>query len=132
MIEVACGIIRRSGRVLAVQRGPGMRHPGKWEVPGGKREPGETLQECLHRELHEELAISVKILAALPEIDETSGDRLIRFSPFVVELIGGDPILREHAQLRWCLPDELAPLAWLSADVAIVEAYQRWIRHRTE
>lgn len=132
MIEVACGIIHRAGRVLAVKRGVGMRHPGKWEFPGGKCEPDETLHGCLYRELHEELAISVKILAALPEIYETSGDQLIRFYPFVVELVGGDPILHEHAELRWCLPDELDPLDWLPADVAIVGAYRRWIRQLAE
>lgn len=128
MIEVACGIILSEGRILAVERGVGMRHAGKWEFPGGKIETGETPQECLVRELWEELAISVRILSALPDFVDGEpggeGERRIRFFPFVVEITEGEPTLKEHAQLRWCFLEELSTLDWLAADVAIVKAYQ--------
>lgn len=128
MIEVACGIILSKGRILAVERGAGMRHAGKWEFPGGKIEAGETPEECLVRELWEELAISVRIVSALPDFVDGEpcgeGSRRIRFFPFVVEITEGEPVLKEHAQLRWCSRDELGSLDWLAADVAIVKAYQ--------
>lgn len=135
MIQVACGIILSAGRILAVERGSGMRHPGKWEFPGGKIEGGETPEECLVRELQEELAISVRILEAFPDFahaevedegDLKRGGRIIQFFPFVVEITEGTPVLKEHAQLRWCLPEELGMLDWLAADVAIVQAYRQW------
>ena len=59
--EVSAGILTRDGRVLACQRRVGQAHSGKWEFPGGKREPGETIEECLRRELREELGIDAEL-----------------------------------------------------------------------
>ena len=58
---VVAAIIERGGRVLVSQRGPGVGHPGRWEFPGGKREPGERDVEALARELREELDVEVDI-----------------------------------------------------------------------
>ncbi|MBW4057308.1 MAG: NUDIX domain-containing protein, partial [Proteobacteria bacterium] len=64
-LHVACAIIEQSGKVLAAQRGSSMTLPLKWEFPGGKIESGESSEECLMRELQEELGVSVRITAAL-------------------------------------------------------------------
>ena len=58
-IHVACAIIERDGLVLAARRSASMSFPLKWEFPGGKIDPGESPQECLHRELLEEMGVSV-------------------------------------------------------------------------
>ena len=64
VIEVAAGLITHEGRYLIARRKAGVHLAGFWEFPGGKREAGETLEECLHRELREEL--NVRIHAPIP------------------------------------------------------------------
>ena len=61
VVEVAAGIIHRDGRYLIARRKPGVHLGGFWEFPGGKRETGESLVECLQRELFEELTIRVDV-----------------------------------------------------------------------
>ena len=60
-LRVACAIIERDGRVLAAQRSAAMTLPLKWEFPGGKIEAGESPEECLIRELMEELGVTVLV-----------------------------------------------------------------------
>src|SRR3954468_16443849 len=62
MIEVAAGLVFRSGKLLITQRYPEAHLGGLWEFPGGKREPQESFSECLQRELMEELGIEVEVL----------------------------------------------------------------------
>ena len=50
-LQVTCGVIEKEGKFLIVQRGETMRYALKWEFPGGKIEAGETLKECMKREL---------------------------------------------------------------------------------
>jgi 8-oxo-dGTP pyrophosphatase MutT (NUDIX family) len=59
VVEVAAGLIAHEGRYLIAKRRTGVHLAGLWEFPGGKREPGETLEECLQRELFEELSIRI-------------------------------------------------------------------------
>lgn len=59
VIEVAAGIIVHEGRYLIARRKAGVHLGGLWEFPGGKRETGETLEECLYRELREELNVCI-------------------------------------------------------------------------
>lgn len=66
-LHVACAIIEQNGRVLAAQRSGTMAMPLKWEFPGGKIKPGETPENCLCREIVEELAIKVAVQHALGE-----------------------------------------------------------------
>jgi len=61
VIDVAAGLVERDGLILITQRKEGSHLAGLWEFPGGKREPAETWQDCLVRELHEELAITVTV-----------------------------------------------------------------------
>ena len=60
MTRVAVGVLQKGGKILVCQRKKGSRYGLKWEFPGGKLEPGETILECLKRELFEELSISVR------------------------------------------------------------------------
>jgi 8-oxo-dGTP pyrophosphatase MutT (NUDIX family) len=61
VIDVAAGLVERDGLILITQRKEGSHLAGLWEFPGGKREAAETWQDCLVRELHEELAITVTV-----------------------------------------------------------------------
>src|SRR5512134_3411193 len=60
-VEVSAGLIFRAGKLLITQRHADSHLGGLWEFPGGKREPGETFEECLTRELQEELGIQVEV-----------------------------------------------------------------------
>ena len=61
VVEVAAGVVFCEGRYLIARRKPGVHLAGFWEFPGGKREPGETLEACLQRELLEELNIHIAV-----------------------------------------------------------------------
>ena len=92
MIEVSAGIIRRrDGHILICQRGEGRHNARLWEFPGGKREPGETAEDCLIRELQEELALPVTGAEALC-MQEVGG---IRFT-FLTAETDAEPVLTEH------------------------------------
>ena len=65
-LQVSCAIIERDGLVLAARRSATMSLPLKWEFPGGKIDPGESAEECLLRELREELRILVRLEQKLP------------------------------------------------------------------
>src|SRR5216117_3701039 len=73
-IEVAAGVVFRDGRVLITQRRPDDHLGGLWEFPGGKRESGETFEECLQRELREELGIEVEVGEWLGSVTHLSGE----------------------------------------------------------
>src|ERR1700687_2594645 len=60
-IQVTAGVIVNEDAVLVCQRPLGGHHPWKWEFPGGKAEPGESLEACMHRELFEELGIDAVV-----------------------------------------------------------------------
>jgi len=109
--------------VLATRRSATMSLPLKWEFPGGKLEPGESPQECLHRELHEELGVQVSIAADLPIVTHSYPDFTCTLYPFVCTLAGGELILHEHDQLVWLSPSQLHSLDWLAADLPVLAAY---------
>lgn len=122
-MDVSCAIIRRGSEILAVRRPAGAKNGGKWEFPGGKLEPGEAAEDCLRRELREELEIEVVLREALPAYRHDYPDFSIRLLPFVCELAGGDPVLREHSQARWAEPAELRGIDWAEADRKALEAF---------
>ncbi|GAB4426104.1 MAG: 8-oxo-dGTP diphosphatase MutT [Bacteroidia bacterium] len=124
-LDVSCALIEQEGRVLAARRGLGMAHPMQWEFPGGKVQPGETAAEAVVRELAEELGLHIEVSEPLPPFVHTDDrGRSIRLLPFRCRLVAGQPDLREHAEVCWCLPGELSALDWLPADRAIVAWYQ--------
>jgi 8-oxo-dGTP diphosphatase len=122
-VHVACAIIEREGLVLATRRSATMSLPLKWEFPGGKLEPGESPQECLHRELHEELGVQVSISADLPVVTHGYPDFTCTLYPYVCALTGGELTLHEHDQLAWLPPGQLYSLDWLAADLPVLTAY---------
>lgn len=119
-LQVAIGVIVRDGRVLVTRRGRQDQFEGMWEFPGGKLELNEGAQECLHRELDEELGISVTILARLAPLPHDYGELKVTLHPFVVGITSGEPEARESSELRWVTPSEMQAMKFPAASVPLV------------
>ncbi len=120
-IHVACAIIEQNGKVLATQRSARMAMPLKWEFPGGKINPGETPEECLRREVREELSIEIAVGERLPSVTHDYPDFRVTLYPFLCRITSGNIVLHEHAALLWLPPEELHTLDWAEADRPIIE-----------
>jgi 8-oxo-dGTP diphosphatase len=126
-IHVACAIIEHNGLVLAAQRSALMSLPLKWEFPGGKLEAGESPEECLKRELVEEMGVAIHISQALPQHTHRYDSFTVTLYPFSATIQTGDITLHEHAAMVWLPPHELHTLDWLEADRPVLEVYARMI-----
>lgn len=122
-IRVACAVIEDEGKVLTAQRSESMSMPLKWEFPGGKLHEGESAEECLARELLEELGIRVRIERALPPVFHCYEDFAIELIPFVCTLAGGQLLLHEHRALAWVSPRQLVEFDWPAADLPVIASY---------
>lgn len=122
-LHVACAIIESGGKVLAAQRSASMTLPLKWEFPGGKIEAGETPEDCLARELEEELGISVRIGTALPPATHGYEEFTVTLYPFTCLVTGGSITMHEHQALQWIEPARLPELDWAAADLPVICAY---------
>jgi len=124
MITVTCAIIRNEeDEVLVVQRDGKSDHPFKWEFPGGKLDEDETEEECIIREIKEELSIDIVICKKLPETDYDYGARQIKLIPFVCDTLDDLPFLSEHIAYKWLSPAGLKDVDLLEADVLVAEEY---------
>jgi 8-oxo-dGTP diphosphatase len=116
---VTAAIIVSQGKVLIARRRRGDSMEGFWEFPGGSLEPGETLQECLERELAEELcveAIAGDVVAESSHCDERGALRLIALR---AEIVSGEPAPAAHDEIAWVDPRDLASYRLSPADVPI-------------
>ncbi|MFT4974929.1 MAG: 8-oxo-dGTP diphosphatase [Myxococcota bacterium] len=119
---VAAAIIDEQGRLLAAQRGPGMRQAGLWELPGGKVEAGETPSDALAREIREELGATIAVHEHLADSRHRYPDLLICLSAYRCTLLTGPIQLTEHSAVRWLTASQLRSLDWAPADVPLLDA----------
>ena len=119
-IEVVAAIIsNEAGRVFATQRGYG-EWKDWWEFPGGKMGAGETPQQALRREIHEELAAEIEVGELLRTIDYDYPTFHLTMHCFMCRLQGRVTLL-EHEAAKWLAPAELNSVRWLPADKEIIE-----------
>ncbi len=119
--DVACAIIRKDERILVTQRGSQSHRPGKWEFPGGKLEKDETADQCIIREIREELDINIRVIRWLPSTEHNYPDIRIRLIPCIAEIISGTVKAKEHSDIRWVNKNELMSFDWSPADIPVVE-----------
>jgi 8-oxo-dGTP diphosphatase len=129
-VHVACALIERDGLVLAAQRGAGMSIPLKWEFPGGKLEAGESAEECLQRELVEEMGVTIAVGQSLPLHTHSYDTFTVTLYPFICTIESDTITLHEHAAMVWLPPHELHALDWLEADQPVLAAYVRLVDER--
>lgn len=122
-IYVVGAVIVDQGRVLCAQRSAGAL-AGLWEFPGGKIEPGETARDALQREIAEELGCAVEVGDGLERTTCEYAFGTVTLTTFYCEIVKGTPQSTEHAEIRWCTPDEMAALSWARSDISTVAKIQ--------
>ena len=120
-IIVTAGLIFREGQLLITQRPAGGHLPGLWEFPGGKCEPGETLPECLQRELQEELGIAVNVREELETLTHAYPEKTVELHFFRCQLVLGEPVGMEGQAIEWVKADELGEYEFPAADAQLLE-----------
>ncbi len=132
-VQVTAAIIRKDGLVLVAQRKHSSRlEPDKWEFPGGKLEPGEKPEECIRREIREELGIEIaveRLFMVHPFVYLRDG----RSSPIVLHVffarwVLGEPRCLDCQDFRWVPVEGLRLFQFVAGDVAVVEALVRSVR----
>ncbi|HEQ72537.1 MAG TPA: (deoxy)nucleoside triphosphate pyrophosphohydrolase [Spirochaetia bacterium] len=119
---VTAAVISRDGKYLIAKRKGGGDLSGKWEFPGGKVEPGETEEHGLIRELAEELDVTAAVGEFICRTCFIHDGIDFELHAYRVTLTGGEPVAREHAQLRWVRPEEFGGYDFAESDRAIVAA----------
>jgi len=120
-IKVTAGVIIDNGKVLITRRAPNENHAGGWEFPGGKMETDESPEECLVRELKEELNISVNINKFCTEVTHDYGNVIINLIAYYCSIIDGEIQLSVHDKYKWVDISNLPKHELLPADVSIAE-----------
>lgn len=120
-IKVTAGVITDSDKVLITRRAPKENFAGGWEFPGGKIEVNETPQECLVRELKEELNIDVSIGNFCDEVTHDYGTININLIAFYCTIVKGDISISVHDKYKWIKINDLLKYDLLPADVPIAK-----------
>lgn len=122
VLVAACALVDADGRVLVTRRPEGRPLAGLWEFPGGKVEPGETPEECLLRELKEELGIRThtSCLAPFTFASHRYPEFHLLMPLWVCRVWQGIPQPREGQEIRWVRPAELDSLPMPPADRPLV------------
>ncbi len=126
MIKVAVGVLRRNGKILACQRKKGGRYELKWEFPGGKVEPGESVEQCLARELREELSITMHSIDRI-EVQSAHYDDGGFYEVAYCHVSGfdGELINNVFEQFRWVTLEELRTLDILEGNRGFIARMER-------
>ena len=125
VLEVVCAVLIRNHRVLVCQRAPGKHLAGSWEFPGGKQEEGESLAECLVREIREELAIEIEVGDKFTSVDQGYTHFSITLHALAARYLSGEPQTVGCADWAWILPEQLDDYALPRADRLIVDYMRR-------
>jgi mutator protein MutT len=118
-------MIWKNGRVLITRRPKGSHLEGLWEFPGGKKEEGETLRECLEREIREELGVDVRAEEFLSRVDHEYENRSISLHLFRCSPPEQTPVPLGCDCILWVRPEELGQYPMPPADRSLLD----WLAH---
>ncbi len=121
MTRAAVGILRENGRVLVCQRKKNSRYELKWEFPGGKVESGESVQDCVKRELREELSIDVETIGVMKsQVNRYDDGGLFDVTYCFVLQFSGRPVNNAFEEIRWVTLAELRSMDILEGNKPFV------------
>lgn len=124
-IEVAAGLVFCDGKLLITQRPMGRHLAGLWEFPGGKCEAGETLPECLKRELLEELGIVVNVRERVMAITHAYPEKTVKLYFFFCQLAAGEVQGMEGQAFTWVDQEGLTRYLFPEADAKLLAELSR-------
>ena len=122
MALVTAALIQKDDTILIAQRGRGKRFGWQWEFPGGKVRRGEAPEDCLRREIKEELNLDIHVEKHFCTVNYRYSDFDIELMVFWCSIAGGTLKLAEHEQVHWVTLSELKQYSFLAADLAVIEA----------
>lgn len=124
IIEVAAGLVFRRGELLITQRRAMTHLGGLWEFPGGKREPGEGFEQCLTRELREELEIEVTVGELIESLTHAYPEKTVLLNFYRCDWKRGEPRLLGCAAVKWIRAAELRDYHFPPADARLLDRLQ--------
>jgi mutator protein MutT len=125
VIDVAAGLIFRDGRLLITQRPADAHLGGLWEFPGGKREPNESFEQCLLRELREELGIEVAVGELVESLTHSYPEKTVHLKFFRCVWRKGEPQALGCLAFKWISARELPQHNFPAADARLLNRLQR-------
>ena len=120
MRDVVAALVWDGDRFMICQRPAHKARGLLWEFVGGKVEPGETKEEALIRECHEELDVTVEVGSVFMEVIHEYPDIKIKLTLFNAKIAEGEPKMLEHNDIRWITTDEIQQYAFCPADTDIL------------
>ena len=128
---IICNDMERKNKIFATARGYGDLKGG-WEFPGGKVEPGETPQQALKREIMEELSTEIKVGELIDTIEYDYPTFHLSMDCFWAEVITGRLELKEAEAAKWLTKDQLESVAWLPADITLIDKIRQYMNEDGE
>jgi A/G-specific adenine glycosylase len=122
--DVTAAVIRHNGKMLIAQRPLEGMLGGLWEFPGGKQQEGESLVECLRREIQEELGLEIEVERPITAVKHSYTHFKITLHAFYCRLVSGQPQKLGVADWRWVTLDQLANFPFPRTDLKIIETLQ--------
>jgi len=119
---VTAALIRDEDKILIAQRGRSKRFGWKWEFPGGKVRVDETPEDCLQREIKEELNLEIQVEKHFCTTHHQYSDFSIELIAFWCSIVGGKLKLAEHEQVRWVTVQEMNQYNFVEADLNLISA----------
>lgn len=125
MVEVAAALIWDDDKFMICQRPAHKARGLLWEFVGGKVEPGETKEQALTRECHEELAVTSSVDEMFMDVVHEYPDLMVHLTLFNATIAEGEPQKIEHNDIKWITPSEIPNYEFCSADEEILRRIHR-------